>query len=253
MKELLSSIAAKKAQLDALRPAAGGALRALQKSYDVDLTYTSNAIEGNTLTLRETAEVIEHGITVGGKPLRDHLEAIDHYEAIGWMRALADSTAPIDEATVRELHRRIVLRSQPEIGGIYSALPRRIAGSPVVFPNAVKIPSLMTSYGEWLSAVAQEAATSFEAHYQLVAIHPFADGNGRTARLVMNLLLLRAGYPPVAVRPEDRKPYLESLEHASMNGDTAPFQAFMHRRLNATLEEYVNTLQGSLPPGNQAG
>lgn len=247
MTELLSSIAAKKAQLDALRPIAGGALRALQKSYDVDLTYTSNAIEGNTLTLRETAEVIEHGITVGGKPLRDHLEAIDHYEAIGWMRALADQPTPIDEVTVRELHRRIVLRSQPEIGGVYSTLPRRIAGAPVVFPNAMKVPGLMKNYGQWLSATAHDPATSFEAHYQLVAIHPFADGNGRTARLVMNLLLLRGGYPPVAVRPEDRKTYLESLEHASASDDTTPFQSFMHQRLDATLEEYVNTLQGGLP------
>lgn len=95
MNELLTSIATKKMQLDALRPISRAALLALQKSYDVDLTYTSNAIEGNTLTLRETAELIEHGITVGGKPLRDHLEAIDHYEAVLWMRELAAKTTPI--------------------------------------------------------------------------------------------------------------------------------------------------------------
>src|SRR5580698_8924221 len=132
---LIKEIEQKKAQLDRLRPLSGGALAQLQKYYDVALTYTSNAIEGNTLTLRETAEVIEHGITVGGKPLRDHLEAVDHYNAVLWMRELAAKTTPIDEMTVRELHRRIVFRSQPEIGGIYSTLPRRIAGSPVVFPN----------------------------------------------------------------------------------------------------------------------
>jgi Fic family protein len=248
MDELLTSIAAKKERLDAMRPVSRAALLALQKAYDVDLTYTSNAIEGNTLTLRETAELIEHGITVGGKPLRDHLEAVDHYNAVLWMRELAAKTTPIDETAVRELHRRIVFRSQPEIGGIYSTLPRRIAGSPVVFPNAVKIPGLMKDYGEWLAKAAPEPAASFGAHFRLVAIHPFADGNGRAARLLMNLLLLRGGYPPVAVRPEDRKTYLDTLEHASMREDIKPFQTFMHERLDATLGEYLSALQVALPP-----
>jgi Fic family protein len=150
MYALLPAIAAKKERLDSLRPVSRAALLSLQKSYDVDLTYTSNAIEDNTLTLRETAELIEHGITVGGKPLRDHLEAVDHYNAVLWMRELAAKATPIDEATVRELHRRIVARSQPEIGGTYSISPRRIAGSPVVSPNPLKVPQLMKEYGEWL-------------------------------------------------------------------------------------------------------
>jgi Fic family protein len=248
MDELLTSIAAKKERLDAMRPVSREALLALQKYYDVDLTYTSNAIEGNTLTLRETAEVIEHGITVGGKPLRDHLEAVDHYSAVLWMRELAAKATPIEENTVRELHRRIVARSQPETGGIYSTLPRRIAGSPVVLPNAVKIPQLMKDYGEWLAKAEPVPATSFDAHFRLVAIHPFSDGNGRTARLLMNLLLLREGYPPVAVRPEDRKEYLDTLQHASMQDDLKPFQTFMHRRLDATLGESLSALQEALPP-----
>jgi Fic family protein len=164
------------------------------------------------------------------------------------MRELAQKTTPVDENTVREIHRRIVFRSQPEIGGIYSTLPRRIAGSPVVFPNAVKIPGLMKEYGEWLSTAVPEPATSFDAHFKIVAIHPFTDGNGRTARLLMNLLLLRGGYPPVAVRPEDRKIYLDALEHASMREDLKPFQIFMHERLDATLGEYLSALQEALPP-----
>jgi len=246
MDELLTSIAAKKERLDAMRPVSRAALLALQKAYDVDLTYTSNAIEGNTLTLRETAELIEHGITVGGKPLRDHLEAVDHYNAVLWMRELAAKATPIDETTVRELHRRIVFRSQPEIGGIYSTLPRRIAGSPVIFPNPVRIPQLMKDYGEWLSKAEPAPATSFDAHYRLVAIHPFGDGNGRTARLLMNLLLLRQGYPPVAVRPEDRKTYLDTLEQASLRDELKPFQTFMHQRLDVTLAEYLSALQEAL-------
>jgi Fic family protein len=246
MDELLSAIAAKKQRLDTLRPVSSSALRAIQKSYDVELTYTSNAIEGNTLTLRETAELIEHGITVGGKPLRDHLEAVDHYSAILWVRDLAEKDTPLDETTVRELHRRIVARSQPEIAGIYSTLPRRIAGSPVVFPNPAKIPQLMQEFGEWLGKTDPTPAASVDAHFRLVAIHPFSDGNGRTARLLMNLLLLRACYPPVAVRPEDRKTYLDALEHASMRNDISPFQNFMHQRLDATLTEYLSALEEAL-------
>jgi Fic family protein len=242
MDRLLAAIAAKKARLDALRPLSQAALHSLQKSYDVDLTYTSNAIEGNTLTLRETAEVIEHGITVGGKPLRDHLEAVDHYHAILWMRELAGSEKAIGEQTVRELHRRIVARSQPEIAGVYSTLPRRIAGSRVILPNPVKVPTLMAEFGDWLGSAEGNSENAFDAHFRLVAIHPFADGNGRTARLLMNLLLIRAGYPPVAVRPEDRKAYLDALEKASTRSEMDAFVIMMLERLDATLDEYLGFL-----------
>ena len=173
---LVARIADKKAQLDKLRPLSQAALGQLQKHYDVELTYTSNAIEGNTLTLRETAEVIEHGLTIGGKPLRDHLEALDHYDAVLWMRDLAAATTPVGETTICELHRRIVLRSQPDIAGFYSRLPRRIAGSGTIFPSPAKIPDLMERLGTWLVATAPTPATAFEAHFRLTAIHPFADG-----------------------------------------------------------------------------
>jgi Fic family protein len=248
---LIDSVEQKKAQLDRARPLSVAALAQLQKHYDIELTYTSNAIEGNTLTLRETAEVIEHGITVGGKSLRDHLEAVDHYEAVQWMREPAARTEPIGESTMSELHRRIVARSQPATAGIYSQLPRRIAGSPVVFPNPAKIPALMEEFGAWLNAAPPDPATVFEAHFRLTEIHPFGDGNGRTARLLMNLLLVRGGYPPVAVRPQDRKTYLDALERGSLAGDLRPFQNFMHERLDATLAEYLRALQEALPRPKQ--
>ncbi len=242
MQDLDDRIAAKKARLDALRPLRGDALKGLQKHYDVDLTYTSNAIEGNTLTLRETAEVIEHGITVGGKPLRDHLEALDHYDAVLWMREIAGGAAPVTEAVVVELHRRVVARSQPGIAGVYSPHPRRVAGSPVVFPNPLKIPALMQDFGLWLAAAQATPALAFEAHFRLTAIHPFSDGNGRAARLMMNLILLRGGYPPVPVPPADRKGYLDALETASLADDLGPFQRLMHERLDATLADYLGAL-----------
>src|SRR5215470_10521812 len=245
--ELIRGVEQKKVELDRLRPLSGGALAQLQKYYDVELTYTSNAIEGNTLTHRETAEVIEHGITVGGKSLREHLEAVDHHEALQWMRGLAAQTTPIGEDTVCELHRRIVARSQPAIAGIYSPHPRRIAGSPVIFPNPLKIPQLMGEFGAWLSRAPSTPEGAFEVHFRLTAIHPFSDGNGRAARLLMNLMLIRGSYPPVAVRPEDRKPYLDGLEHGSLTDDLQPFRRFMYGRLDATLGEYLSTLQGPFP------
>jgi Fic family protein len=228
--------------MDALRPLAEGALAQLQAYYDVELTYTSNAIEGNTLSHRETAEVIEHGITVGGKPLRDHLEALDHYDAILWMRALAAGDAPIGESVVTELHRRIVLRSRPEIAGIYSPYPRRIAGSSVIFPNPVKISALTAELGTVMATAASTPAAAFDIHFRLTAIHPFSDGNGRTARLLMNLMLIRGGYPPVAIRPDDRSAYLAALEAGSLTDDIKPFNDFMGKRLLATLDDYLAAL-----------
>ena len=248
MEALLRSIATRKAELDRLRPLSGEALRQLQKHHDVELTYTSNAIEGNTLTYRETAEVIEHGITVGGKPLRDHLEAVDHYEAILWMRDLAGGRQPIGEAVVCELHRRIVARSQPSIAGVYSLHARRIAGSPVIFPNPMKVPGLMEAFGRRLQRATDTPDAAFDAHFDLTAIHPFSDGNGRTARLLMNLMLVRGGYPPVAVRPEDRARYLASIEESQLSDDRAPFKGFMRERLDATLGDYLELLGETIVP-----
>ncbi len=243
MDPLDADIAALKADLDRLRPLSGGALEAVRAHFDVELTWSSNAIEGNTLSLHETAEVIEHGLTVGGKSLRDHLEAVDHYAALQWMRDLASTDHPLSEDIVCELHRRIVARSQPAIAGHYSLHPRRIAGSAAVFPNPAKTPDLMARFGEWLAVAPPGPATAFDAHFRLTAIHPFADGNGRTARLLMNLVLLRAGYPPVAVRPEDRLAHLDALEHGSLAGDLDPFLAFLRGRLRDTLAQYLAILR----------
>lgn len=240
--ELFARIAASKARLDALRPLKTAAIRQLRKHFDVELTYTSNAIEGNALTLRETAEVIEHGLTIGGKSLRDHLEAQDHYAAVQWTHEIASGTAALDERLVCELHRRIVLRSNPEIAGVYSRHPRRVAGSNAIFPAPSKIPDLMSAFGVWLAHENASPETAFSAHLRLVSVHPFADGNGRTARLLMNLILLRAGYPPVAVRPDDRLEYLASLEAASLTGQDTEFLRVMGRRLEETIAAYLAIL-----------
>ena len=143
---------------------------------------------------------------------------------------------------MRDLHRRIVARSEPDIAGRYSPHARRIAGSPVVFPNPLKVQELMRDFGQWLATVPPTPEAAFEAHFRLAAIHPFGDGNGRTARLLMNLLLLRGGYVPVTVRPEDRRDYLAALEHGSLADDLGPFMALMTARLAAMLDDYIAAL-----------
>lgn len=207
-----------KARLDALRPLKPRAAAALDAWFDREFTWASNALEGNTLTAAETTLVIERGITVSGKPLRDHLEAVDGFEALGRVREVARGSAPVGERTVLELHRRIVARSRPEIAGRYALLPRRIAGSAAVFPSPAKIPDLMARFGAELSALdPADPRAGFGAHWRLVAVHPFEDGNGRTARLLANLLLLRGGWPPVSVSPAERPAHLAALE-ASLGG-----------------------------------
>jgi Fic family protein len=251
MYDLQQQIAAKRAELDRLRTQAPHSLGNLEHVHDLELTYTSNAIEGNTLTLRETAEVIEHGITVGGKQLKEHLEAVDHYEAVLWIRELAAQTTPVGETVVRELHRRIVARSEREIAGVYSPHRRRIAGSPVVFPNPLKTPELMQEFGTWLEQAPLTPEAAFDAHFRLTAIHPFSDGNGRTARLLMNLMLIRGGYPPVAVRPEDRPAYVGALQQAQAGKGTEAFDLLLYRRLDATLGEYLSASKEALPQPTQ--
>jgi Fic family protein len=251
MDELLNAIAAKRAQLDALRPLPAKALAQLEHYYDIELTYASNAIEGNTLSPVETTLVIEKGITVSGKPLKDHLEALDHYDAMRYVRELGRRRTPLTESDVRNLHRLAMQRSAPEFAGRYADLPRyvRTETGRHSFPSPVEIPALMGDFAAWLAASPDTPEAAFTAHLRLAGIHPFNDGNGRTARLLMNLILIRGGYPPVAVRPEDRLEYIRCLQQEQAGGGAEDFHALLYRRLAATLEEYLSALQEARDSG----
>jgi Fic family protein len=244
MDELLQSISAKKKQFDKVRPLSREALARLEHYYDIELTYTSNAIEGNTLSAVETTLVIEKGITVSGKPLRDHLEALDHYDAIRYVRELGRHETPITESDVRNLHRLVVQRSAPEIAGQYANLPRyvRTETGRHTFPSPPEIPALMNDFARWLTSSASAPETAFAAHMRLVDIHPFNDGNGRTARLLMNLILIRSGYPPIAVRPEDRLEYIRALQEEQSGQGANDFNTLLYRRLDATLSDCLTAL-----------
>lgn len=227
------------ARLAALRPLSARARKALDDWYDVELTYTSNAIEGSTLTRLETAIVLEKGLTVSGKPLKDHLDALGHRDALHFMRVLAARDEPIREADLREIHRLVLGRSDPEEAGAYSRHQRLIAGLPMVLPTPAEIPAMMGDFAAWLAAAPSDPATAFEAHYRLVTIHPFSDGNGRTARILMNLILVRAGAVPVTIGPEQRLAYLEALQARQLKGDGKPWRRFTSARLLAALDEVL--------------
>ena len=247
MNALHQQVAEKKAQLDRLRGQSPNALGNLEHVHDLELTYTSNAIEGNTLSAAETMLVIEQGITIGGKPLKDHMEAIDHHEALAYVRDLARQSTPLTEADLRNLHALVVKRSAPDIAGRYADQGRFVltdAGRHG-FPSPVEVPALMGDFAAWLRTAPATPETAFTAHCRLVDIHPFNDGNGRTARLLMNLILLRAGYPPVAVRPIDRPAYIQALQQAQATQDTASFDHLLYQRLDATLDEYLHAMQAA--------
>jgi Fic family protein len=248
MNRLRAAIAEKKAELDRLRGLVPGALGNLEHAHDIELTYTSNAIEGNTLSAADTTLVIEHGITIGGKPLKDHLEALDHFEALRYVRDLARDAAPLTGGDIRNLHPLVMQRSDPEIAGRYADQGRFAVtdAGRHAFPSPVEVPALMRDFTRWLTAATPTPETAFAAHRRLVAIYPFNDGNGRAARLLMNLVLLRAGYPPVAVRPEDRPTYLAALQEAQASGGTERFDRLLYERLDATLADYVRVAREAL-------
>jgi Fic family protein len=249
MDALLREIEIKKAELDRLRPLASKGLSSLEHSYDLELTYTSNAIEGNTLSAAETALVIEKGITIGGKPLKDHLEAIDHYEAIRYVRAIADRGTTLAEIDIRNLHGLVVQRSRPDIAGRYADHGRFVltdAGQ-YHFPSPAEIPALMGDLASWLGGAPDTPETAFTAHRRLVTIHPFNEGNGRAARLLMNLILIRSGYPPISVRPEDRLSYIRALQQAQAGQGAESFDQLLYERLDATLGEFLRALKEALP------
>jgi Fic family protein len=239
----------KKAQLDRLRPLSPRALAGLEHAYDLELTYTSNAIEGNTLTQIETALVIEHGVTIAGRKLKDHLEAIDHYDAIRYVREIAGHAEPLTESDVRNLHALVMRRSEPDIAGSYATSSRYVNTDKGrhMFPSPSELPALMGDFDVWLRPVPATPETAFSAHRRLVEIHPFNDGNGRTARLLMNLILIKGGFPPIAVRPEDRLAYLQALQESQAGRGDEAFERLLYERLDATLADYLTALREALP------
>lgn len=239
----------KKLELDGYRPLAPELARNLEEWFHIELTYTSNAIEGNTLTRRETAIVIEKGLTVGGKSLVEHLEATNHGRALTFVYSLIGKK--ISELTARDvldIHDIILQGIDDHNSGQYRTVPVRISGSAVVMPNPRKVPELMDDFQEWLTSKHDLHPVAFagEAHYRLVTIHPFVDGNGRTARLLMNLLLFMQGYPPAIIRKRDRLAYIASLEKAQLGGPKDDYEKIIARAVDRSLDIYLKAVKGEV-------
>lgn len=246
MQNVLTLLEQKKKQLDSHQPFSPDLITNLRDWFRIELTYTSNAIEGNTLSRAETALVVEKGLTVDGKTLQEHLEAVNHAQAFDWMMQQASTRRQeITERSILDLHELILRKIDDLNAGRYRTIPVRIAGSTVVMPNAMKVPELMGKFISWLHQSDDHPVTiAVDAHFKLVSIHPFVDGNGRTARLLMNLILMQAGYPPAIIRKEDRKQYIGSIEKAQLTGSSVDYYTLMYEAVNRSLDIYLNALEG---------
>ena len=237
----------KKNQLDSYRPLPDELLRNLDDWFRVELTYTSNAIEGNTLTRRETALVVEKGLTIGGKTLIEHLEATNHAHALDWIKEqIRRKPQVLSEKDILLIHDIILQGIDNQNAGHYRNVPVRISGSVVVLPNPRKVPDLMEKFVEWLkdSEHLHPLELAAESHYRLVTIHPFVDGNGRTARLLMNMVLLMSGYPAAIIRKRDRLAYISSLEKAQLGGSKDDYIKIIMKAIDRSLDIYLKAAQG---------
>lgn len=235
----------KKKQLDRIRPLTPELVKNLEQWFKVELTYTSNAIEGNTLSRLETAVVIEKGLTVGGKSLVEHLEAKNHAQALDLIHEIQQKkTCEITENDILSIHALILKGIDDYNAGCYRRVAVRISGSRVIMPNPVKVPNLMADFITWLNSSKDmhPAALAGEAHYRLVTIHPFSDGNGRTARLLMNLILIMADYPPAIIRLQERLPYITSLETAQLGGSKEAYEKIIFNAVNRSLDIYLKAV-----------
>mgnify|MGYP001795616494 CR=1 FL=1 len=233
-----------KGWLDSFRPLSPDIVAELKQLFDVRFTYNSNAIEGNTLTQNETQLVLEKGITVGGKTLREHLEVVGHRDAISYIELLAQKDNAIGEWEIRQIHSLLLMTIDRTEAGRYRQLDVKAAGTDYVYPPHYLLSELMTEFVEWLNSTAAQQLHPIdyvaEAHCRFVGIHPFRDGNGRTGRLLMNLLLLRLGYPVVVLKNEQQIEYIEALVQAQQQNSLAEFKILL---LEALRESLIDVLQ----------
>ncbi|MBI5400258.1 Fic family protein [Candidatus Saganbacteria bacterium] len=223
-------------------------LKQLKEYYKINLTYTSNAIEGNSLTESETKVVIEDGITIGGKPLRDHLEALGHARAYDFIYDLASNKKTIIEADILKMHQLFYEKIDENNAGKYRQVPVFVSGTDFVFPAPTIVPGLMTGFVHEISTNQEKLhPLEFAAwlHLQFVNIHPFVDGNGRVARLLMNLALLQSGYVITIIPPIIRADYIAIIRESQRTGNKKTFYDFMSNQVWEALQEQLRLIKGA--------
>ena len=241
---LLEKIDRKKTELDSKRPLTPGEAERLTEEFAVEYTYNSNAIEGNTLTLRET-DMVLRGLTIGQKPLKDHLEIIGHKEAFDFVRDLVGKQAPLSESVIKQIH-FLVLADKKDDRGVYRRIPVKITGAKhePVPPYLIqpKIEELLESYRYSTEHIVTKLA---RFHIEFESIHPFIDGNGRTGRLLVNLELMKAGYPPIDIKFKDRLAYYKAFDDYHQKKNPDAMEKLFAGYLNKRLDEYLAMLTES--------
>ena len=234
----------KRDHLSKMRPLTSGEVARLAEEFLIDFTYNSNAIEGNTLTLKETAMALK-GITVDQKPLKDHFEAVGHRDAFLYVEEIAKGKIPLSESVIKNIH-SLVLMHRPEDKGTYRRIPVRIMGA---YTDPVQPYLIEPKMTELLAKNEERRATMGTVeriarfHLEFEGIHPFIDGNGRTGRLVLNLELIRAGYPPINVKFTDRKRYYDAFDAYYRNGSADAMVEMIAEYVDERLDEYLEVLK----------
>lgn len=237
--DLLDELTALHAALTKIRPLPDDVLQELAGRYAVRFTHHSTAIEGNTLTQSETQIVLEKGITIGGKSLREYLEVIGHKEALDFVLMLAERSEPVTKRDIRDVHSLVVKGQGDRDAGAYRTLNVKAAGTEFAYPDHLHVPGLMRDLLVWLNAPSKLHPVEFatEAHLQFVTIHPFRDGNGRVGRLFMNLLLLRAGYTIAVIPVSKRREYKDALVIAQTGRDSSSLLELVAATVGESLRE----------------
>ncbi len=236
---IFKEIDALQEEINSYRPLSSDFLRQIKEYYKIGLTFSSNALEGNTLTESETKIVLEEGITIGGKPLKDHLEAIGHAEAYDFLYTLTNNKT-VQEKDIQQLHQLFYFRVDEKHAGKYRSSKAIITGSKYPLPKPGELPSLMKALIPRIDQFRKEnhpVKAAALAHKEFVFIHPFIDGNGRTARLLMSLILLQEGFPIAIIPPITRSEYIDSLEQAHINDQN--FIQFIARMVRETQKDYL--------------
>lgn len=240
---VFEEIERKKELLSSLRPLTQGEVERLREEFMVEFTYNSNAIEGNTLTLKETAMALE-GMTIDQKPLKDHMEAIGHRDAFLFVMDIAEKEIPLSESVIKQIH-SLVLIDRPEDRGTFRRIPVRIMGAYTepVQPYLIepKITDLLATNEERKAKMGTIERIA-RCHLEFEGIHPFIDGNGRTGRLIINLDLIRNGYPPINVKFTDRKKYYDAFDEYYRNGNADKMTELIAGYVNERLEDYLTVL-----------
>lgn len=240
---MFKDINKKKKRLDSLRPLPIETVKSIREKVLLDWTYNSNAIEGNTLTLIETKVILE-GITVGGKTLREHLEVVNHREAILYIEDIVKNKEELTEWQIRNIHRLILKGINDSYAGVYRDKDVLIAGASHIPPEHIMVKEKMSFF---IQKYNKEFATmhpierASRVHADFVLIHPFIDGNGRTARLLLNFELMKNGYPPVVIKTEDRLSYYENLDKCSKM-EYRDFIKMVAREVEKSLDLYLKLI-----------